>query len=385
MPRHPSLDSVAERLGGSIYSTLAARIAGLEGEVYPLHIGDTWMDPDPELDWRSVDPEATPRPHLYSDPAGVAALRDRLVDKVRTRNRIPVSGRQNVLITAGATAGLAAAAAAIVGPGDEVLVLAPYWPLIRGIVVEARGTPVEVPVLTAPSIDAESVREALQARCTERTVAVYVSTPSNPTSRLLPLAVLEAVVEFARVHDLWILSDEVYEDYAYRGTHHSTGELAPERTATAFSFSKAYGMSGYRCGYLVGPPPLIEGARRLATHLWYSTPTPSQHLALKALDVGGRWIDRARAAYQEAGNRAAARLGLPAPAGSQFLFVDVGPRLDERGLLGFLEDCLEDNLVLAPGTSFGPSFGTWVRVCFTCSPPDVVGRGIEKLARRLGR
>jgi len=385
MPRHPTLDSIAEQLGGSIYSTLASRIAHLEGEIYPLHIGDTWMDPDPELDWRSVDPNATPRPHLYSDPAGIAALRDRLVEKVRSRNRIPVTGRENVLITAGATAGLAAAAAAIVSPGDEVLVLAPYWPLIRGIVVEARGTPVEVPVLTDPTLSAECLREALEVRCGERTVAVYVSTPSNPTSRVLPLPALEAVVEFARAHDLWILSDEVYEDYAYRGTHHSVGELAPERTATAFSFSKAYGMSGYRCGYLVGPPPLIEGGRRLATHLWYSTPTPAQHLALKALDVGHRWIERARSAYQDAGDRAAARLGLPAPSGSQFLFVDVGPALDERGLMGFLEDCLEDNLVLAPGTSFGPSFGTWVRVCFTCAPPDVVERGFDRLARRLGR
>jgi aspartate/methionine/tyrosine aminotransferase len=94
-------------------------------------------------------PNATPRPHLYSDPGGIAALRDRLVDKVRSRNRIPVAGRENVLITAGATAGLAAAAAAIVAPGDEVLVLAPY-PLIRGT-IEARGRPVEVPVLTDPA------------------------------------------------------------------------------------------------------------------------------------------------------------------------------------------------------------------------------------------
>jgi len=385
MPKHPSLDPMSDRLGGSVYSAVASRIAGLRGEIYPLHIGDTWMDPDPELDWRNVDPRVTPRPHLYSDPGGIVQLRDRLVDKVRERNRIPVGGRENVLITAGATAALAAAAAVIVTPGDEVLVLAPYWPLIRGIVIEARGTPVEVPVLTDPELSADSLRAALEARRSERTVAVYASTPSNPTSRVLPLQMLEAVAEFARAHDLWILSDEVYEDYAYQGTHSSLGELAPERTITAFSFSKAYGMSGYRCGYLVGPPPVIEGARRLATHLWYSTPTPSQHLALRALDVGSRWIERARSAYRDAGEQAAPRLGLPPPGGSQFLFVDVGPSLDERGLLGFLEDCLEDNLVVAPGTSFGPSYGSWVRLCFTCAPPDVVARGVEVLARRLGR
>jgi aspartate/methionine/tyrosine aminotransferase len=385
MPRHPELDSVADRLGGSVFSALAPRIAALEGEVYPLHIGDTWMDPDPELDWRNLDPAAEPRPHLYCDPGGIAGLRARLVDKVRVRNGIPITGRDGLIVTAGATGALMSAASACVSDGDEVLLLAPYWPLIRGIVVAAGGTPVEVPVLTDPDLDAGSLRRALDTLCSERTVAVYISTPSNPTGRVLPLALLETVVEAARQHDLWILSDEVYEDYAYSGGHLSIGALAPERTATAFSFSKAYGMSGYRCGYLVGPPTLVEGARRVVTHLWYSTPTPSQQLALRALDVGSRWVERARAAYREAGERAAARLCLPPPEGSQFLFLDVARWLDERGLLGFLEDCLDDNLVLAPGTSFGPSYGSWVRLCFTCSPPDVVARGVEILAHHIGR
>jgi aspartate/methionine/tyrosine aminotransferase len=385
MPRHPELDSVADRLGGSVFSALAPRIAALEGEVYPLHIGDTWMDPDPELDWRNLDPAAEPRPHLYCDPGGIAGLRARLVDKVRVRNGIPITGRDGLIVTAGATGALMSVASACVSDGDEVLLLAPYWPLIRGIVVAAGGTPVEVPVLTDPDLDAGSLRRALDTLCSERTVAVYISTPSNPTGRVLPLALLETVVEAARQHDLWILSDEVYEDYAYSGGHLSIGALAPERTATAFSFSKAYGMSGYRCGYLVGPPTLVEGARRVVTHLWYSTPTPSQQLALRALDVGSRWVERARAAYREAGERAAARLRLPPPEGSQFLFLDVARWLDERGLLGFLEDCLDDNLVLAPGTSFGPSYGSWVRLCFTCSPPDVVARGVEILAHHIGR
>lgn len=243
----------------------------------------------------------------------------------------------------------------------------------------------EVPILTAPELDAAVLREALETRCSDRTVAVYVSSPSNPTGRVLPPGLLEVVAEVARARDLWILADEVYEDYAYCADHLSIGALAPERTATAFSFSKAYGMAGYRCGYLAGPAPLVEGARRVATHVWYSTPTPSQQLALRALEVGSRWVERARAAYREAGESAAARLGLPPPGGSQFLFLDVAAWLDDRGLLGFLDGCLDDNLVLAPGTSFGPSYRTWVRICFTCSPPDVVARGVEILARRIGR
>jgi N-succinyldiaminopimelate aminotransferase len=163
----------------------------------------------------------------------------------------------------------------------------------------------------------------------------------------------------------------------------SIGSLAPERTATVFSFSKAYGMAGYRCGYVVGPGELMSAVRRAATHLWYSVPTPSQQLAVRALDDGGDWLRRAGASYRETGAEAARRLGLPPPGGGQFLFWDVRPRLDRRGLRGFLEDCLDRNLILAPGTSFGSDYGSWVRLCFTCVPPEIVLRGVDRLTDLL--
>jgi DNA-binding transcriptional MocR family regulator len=105
---------------------------------------------------------------------------------------------------------------------------------------------------------------------------------------------------------------------------------------------------------------------------------------VRALVDGGEWIERARHAYREVGNLAADRLGVARPDGGTFLFVDVGHRLDRRGLVGFLEDCLEDNLILAPGTSFGASYATWVRICFTCAAPDLVLRGVDRLATRIG-
>lgn len=383
MPRYPNLAATLAGLGGSVFSDLAPRIASLEGEIYPLHVGDTWMDPDPAFSWHNLNDGSTPSPHRYCDPHGVKALLDRLVDKVAEVNRIPVSGPQNILVTTGATGALTVAAMSSLSVGDEVLVLAPYWPLIRGIVTSSGGTPVEVPVLTS-ALDPASLAEALEASVTSRTAAVYVSTPSNPTGRLLGRDLLATVAEVANRHDLWIWSDEVYEDYAYGEKHHSIGSIAPDRTASVFSFSKAYGMAGYRCGYLVGPDSLLATARKAATYAWYSVPTPSQLLALKALDRGGDWVQRARASYRATGDEAASRLGLERPGGGQFLFVDVEDQLDDRGLRGFLEDCLDDNLILAPGTSFGVDYGTWVRLCFTCVEPEVTLRGVDRLARRLG-
>ena len=384
MPRHPRLAQTLHRLGGSVFSDLAPRIASLQGEIYPLHVGDTWMDPDPGMSWQSLDDQASPKPHRYCDPHGVADLINRLVDKVAAVNRIPVGGGpENILITTGATGALTVAAMCSVSPGDQVLVLAPYWPLIRGIVIARGGQPVEVPILTE-DLDPDSLGEAVEQRVTDRTVAVYVSTPSNPTGRVLSRDMLEAVADVARRHGLWIWSDEVYEDYAYRDRHHSIGSMAPERTASVFSFSKAFGMAGYRCGYLVAPEPLLAGARKAATHTWYSVPTPSQLLALRALDHGGDWVRRARDSYRSTGDEAASRLGVPPPGGSQFLFLNVDDLLDERGLMGFLEDCLDDNLILAPGTSFGETYRSWVRLCFTCVEPELTLRGVDRLAMRLG-
>jgi len=382
MPRYPESDSAIDELSRSVFTALAPRIAALEGEVYPLHAGDTWLEPDPAFDCRTVQAIESVQPHRYSNPHGIPPLLRALVDKVRAKNRIPVEGTENVLVTAGATGALHAVVRTTMSAGDEALLLAPYWPLIRGAVVLAGGVPVEVPLL-GDSLSADVVRCALEERLTRRTVAVYVNTPCNPTGWVLATPLLEAIADFARAHGLWIWSDEVYEDYAYSGDHHSIAALAPERTLTVFSFSKAYGVAGYRCGYMVGPRDLVTSARTAAAYIWYSVPTPSQLAAVRALEFGDAWMERARDAYRAAGEDAADRLGVPRPEGGTFLFLDVTRHLDERGLAGFLESCLEDNLVLAPGTSFGSSFDTWVRLCFTCVAPDVVKRGVDRLARRL--
>ncbi len=383
MPRYPNLDPDIGKLGDPVFRALARRFASLEGEVYPLFLGDTWMQPDPALDWASLDTDGAVKPHRYCKTQGVDSLLEALVEKVRSKNRIAVAGTRNVLVTAGATGALTAAGMATLEPGDEVLVLAPFWALILGTIINCKGVPVPVPVLHQ-DFDPETIRQALRDRITKRTVAIYINTPNNPTGRLLALPELAAVAEVARAHDLWIWSDEVYEDYAYSGDHHSIATLAPEHTLSVFSFSKAYGMAGYRCGYLVGPPAVITAARKAVTSVWYNVATPSQLLAERVLSAGEPWLQRARTAYQEVGNQAADRLGVARPEGGTFLFIDVGQWLDERGLLGFLEDCLDDNLMLAPGTSFGPTYTTWIRLCFTCSPPDLVIRGVELLAHRVG-
>ncbi len=381
MPRHPKISPGVAAMPGSVYSALAHRLATHPGEVYPFHVGDTWMEPAPGCRMEDLTVADYPGMHRYATPQGRSDLLEAIVERTRERTGVATE-TDDVLVAAGATGALGAVVGAIVDPGDEVLLLAPFWPLIRGIVQSFRGRPVEVPFYGAVD-SAESAVEAVRERSTERTVALYLGTPNNPSGRTIPQDWLAALAEWAAAAGLWILADEVYEDYVYRGEHAYTRPLAPERTFSVHSFSKAFGMAGNRCGYVVGPAAIISEVRKVSTHTFYSTPTASQIAALRALSgAGDAWVAEARALYREIGAKAAAKLGLDPPEGSTFLFLDAAPRLDERGLDGFLEDCVDRGVFVAPGPSFGP-YPTHVRVCFTAVPPDRTERGLDVLAELL--
>lgn len=366
---------------GAVFSPIARRLESVPGGVCPLHVGDTWLAPfegGRAEDLREAD---HPGLHRYSETRGIPALVDAIAEKVRARNGLRCE-REEVLVTAGATGALGAALGALASPGDEVLILAPFWPLIRGIVQAFRATPVEVPFYDRVESASDAVA-AVRERLSDRTVALYLSTPSNPTGRVLSSEVLEALAEWTGREGLWLLSDEVYEDYVYRGAHLSIGRFAPERTLSVFSFSKAYGMAGNRVGYLVGPAEAVTQALKISTHTFYAAPTSGQLAGLCALRDGGAWIEQARARYREVGMATALALGLAPPAGATYHFLDVGDSLDERGVWGFLEDCVDRGVALAPGASCGAGYERWVRLCYTAAPPDEVEAAVGKVAERL--
>ena len=383
MPRHPALSPTVTGISGSVYSKLAQKLATHRGPVFPLHVGDTWMEPPAGCrmeDFRVAD---HPGMHRYTAPQGHPALLAAVAEHVERTTGVPTTP-DNVLIAAGATGALGAAVGALVSPGEEVLLLAPYWPLISGIVRSFHGTPVPVPFLGEVASPAEAVDRVAALRG-PRTVALYLSTPNNPTGLVIPREVLAALVAWAAEHDLWVIADEVYEHYQFDGEHVYSRPFDPARTFAAHSFSKAYGMAGNRCGYVVGPAAAMGELRKVATHTFYSTPTASQLAAVAALaGPGDSWAAAARDQYRETGSWAAARLGVPAPEGSTFLFLDVAAHLDGDGLDGFLARCADRGLFLAPGPSFGP-YPTHVRVCYTAAPPERVREGVEVLAEILGR
>lgn len=389
MPRYPDLSSALSGMRGSVFSKLAHRLERHEGEVYPFHVGDTWLEPPRGCRMQDLRELDHPGMHRYAPPRGLPRFIDAIVERTRARTEVATE-RADVLVSAGATGGIGAVFGAILEPGDEVLVLAPYWPLVDGIVRSCRGVPVSVPFSAVAGEDdvvdgPAAAVAALERHQTPRTAAVYVSTPNNPTGRIIPADQLEAIARWASDRGLWIVSDEVYDDYVYRGTHAPLRPMAPARTFSVHSVSKAFGMAGNRCGWVVGPKDAIAEIAKISTHTFYSTPTASQIAGSRALEGAGEpWVRDVRGRYEALGLEAASALGVESPEGSQFLFLDVADRIGDDGLAGLLERCVERGVLAAPGPSFGP-YPTHLRICYTAAAPDIVRRGLAVLAELLGR
>jgi aspartate/methionine/tyrosine aminotransferase len=392
MPRYPSLSAPAESLPLSIYARLVALASQVTGPVFPFHIGETHLGP-PEsarLGALGFSGDADPALYRYSSPSGDAQLIAAIVAKLVQKNGMEVSD-ENVQITNGATHALSCATRAVLDPGDAVLLLAPYWPLMRGIVLSLAARPIEVPFsrtdMRGPGTD---IGRLLEEHVPGRTAAIYVTTPNNPDGKVLTRAELEVIADVARRHDLWVLSDEAYEEYTFDGREHVSIATLPgmaERTLTAFSFSKTFAMPGVRVGYVVGPAGTIEAARKMANHSVYSVARALQRAAAAALQSGPSFIAEMRAAAEAARDRALARIQAPCarPEGSSYLFLDFSGWLDtgQDSAQPVLERMASAGVLLAPGGAFGQDYRAWARLCYTSVPLDRLDQGIDRMNRLL--
>lgn len=385
MGTFPRLSAAAEALPLSIFARLYERLARFSGDVIPLQVGDTYVLPveSARLHAQAWD-ELSPRDlYAYAPPGGWPPLIGEILAKLAARNRIEV-GPGGVQITCGATHALACSVGAVLDPGDELILLTPHWPLIKGIAQSRSVVPVEVP-FTLPLIEdpARDPVALIEAAVTPRTAGIYVSSPNNPDGVVLDDRMLAAVVDVARRHDLWIFSDEVYEEYTYGATHKSIATLpgAGARTITVFSFSKSYAQAGLRVGYAVGPEPVIAALRKMANHSIYNVPQAMQRAAYAALVGGTAFLDATRDRYRAARDLAHGRLVAPSrvPQGSTYLFLDLRQYSAGCDCMGVLERIAEAGVLLAPGSAFGAQYEGWARLCFTAVDPDRLVVGIDRV------
>jgi len=382
MPRAPSLSASAQALRESIFSRLQGRLAKHGADGVPLHLGDTYLLP-PMVAREAL--EASAADWRYGAPAGDAALLAALAHKLRARNALDWATEQNLQVTVGATAALAAAARAVLDPGDEVICPTPHWPLIRGIVTNAGGVPVEVPLTQKLYADASiNAAELIEPAITPRTAALYVTTPNNPDGKVLPRAQVEALAELARRHDLWVISDEVYEDLLYDGEHVSIASLPgmAERTISVFSLSKSFALAGHRLGYMVAAEAPMRALRKIVNHTIYNAPSVLQDMALSLFDSVETvaWLDDARRRYRAARDAASAALRVAhhLPDAATYLFADL-TQYAADDLWPLVEKLLDAGVSISPGEQFGRGFERHARLCFTAVPLDRVLVGIERI------
>lgn len=372
MSRFPVLSVAGQSVPASIFAKLREHLARFPGDVIPLQIGDTHLRPPAVLE--EVGWDDAGELYAYGAPAGWAPLVEAIVAKARAKNGIAV-GEAGVQIACGATHALSCAIQALCDRGEELILLTPHWPLIKGMAVGHGVVPVEV-------LYGERLGERLERAVTAKTSAIYVATPNNPDGVMLGAAELDAIARVAEAHELWILADEVYEDYGYDGSHVSVAmhPAAAARTVTVFSFAKSYAQAGLRVGYSLAPEPVTAAIKKLVNHSVYNVPVAMQRAALGAMKSGAPFLAHARERYRAARDRARARLTAPAacPPGGAYLWVDFA-QWSGDDCMPVLERVAEQGVLLAPGSAFGDACHRYARLCFTGVEEARLDEGIDRI------
>ena len=319
----------------------------------------------------------------YAPSSGIPELRAAILAKVRERNGIPADDESPVVVNGGMH-GLFAAFATLLEPGDECLMLSPYWTPIVDLIAYHEAKAVLVPTDEARR---DGLATALARHVTPKTKVVYWNNPANPTGDVFSRAETEAVAAFARERGLAVISDEAYEDLVYEGEPTTAIASLPgmyERTITAYTLSKSYSMTGWRLGYVIAPKHYQSPIKTVILYSTNGVSTPTQWAAVEALARGTEYVAGWKAGYRARRDRLAAGLKaagfeIEPPRAALYLFPKLPAWLgsDSRQAARALLD--EAKIATVPGVVFGPHGEGHLRFSFSVSEEMIAG-GVEALA-----
>ncbi len=276
---------MADRLRG-IPGTIFSEMSALAVRTGALNLGQGFPDHDgPDSVVEAAVTALRGGRNQYAPGIGVPELREAVAAHQGRHYDLDLDPARQVLVTAGATEGIAAALLALVDPGDEVVVLEPFYDSYTACIQMAGG--VRKPVtLRAPDFRLDV--EALRAAVSERTTVLLLNSPHNPTGAVLTRAELEAVADVAREHDLVVITDEVYEHLVYDDREHVPLQTLPgmfERTIALSSAGKTFSFTGWKIGWATGPEPLVRTVEAAKQWLTFSNGAPLQPAIAHALDA----------------------------------------------------------------------------------------------------
>jgi aspartate aminotransferase len=336
---------------------------------------------------------ADPAMHKYTPTAGLPALREAICEKSRRDNRLEFTPDQ-VLVTGGAKHAVFTALATLCDPGDEVLVLAPYWTTYPEVARLVGATPVEV--ATTPSSGYLVSVEQLEAARTERTRLLVFNSPCNPTGSVYPRSLVAEIGRWAAEHEVFVLSDEIYEHLVDATAEQSSiSAVVPEvadRTVVVNGVAKTYAMTGWRIGWLAGPPDIIAAAVNLQSQVTSNVSNVSQRAALAAVAGDLSAANEMAAAYDRRRSEMSKLLNeidgvtCVEPHGAFYCFPDVTGLLHRpiRGVVSDSTDALAQHLLATELVAVvpGEAFGSPGNVRLSCAlSDDDLHEGLARLAR----
>ncbi|GMR11922.1 MAG: aminotransferase class I/II-fold pyridoxal phosphate-dependent enzyme [Gemmatimonadota bacterium] len=293
----------------------------------------------------------------YAITWGSPSLREALVSKYESWYGMPVDGDREVTVTCGATEAMAATMLAIIDPGDEVIILEPFYENYGPDAILSQAVPIFLP-LEPPDYRLDTDR--LSSLVSSRTKAIVINSPNNPTGRVFTKAELEGIARVCRKHDLLAITDEIYEHIFYEGEHIPLATLdgMRERTITVSGLSKTFSITGWRVGTIIAPPDISDAIRKVHDFLTVGAPAPLQEACATAMrDLGRDFYEAGIEAYRE--RREALYSGLEAagfqcskPQGAYYVLADFSALSTEDDVTFAHRLAREARVASVPGSSF---------------------------------
>lgn len=350
---------MAERVGLFPESVIRemTRVAEKDGA---LNLAQGFPDFDPPKEVLEAAKRAIDQGHnQYAITFGSHKLRAAIAEKVEKDNKIPCDAGQNVVVTCGATEAMMAAMMAICNPGDEVIQFEPFYENYGPDAIISGAKPRQVRLRVPDFGDFDD--EELKAAITNKTKAIIINTPGNPTGKIIPKPRLKVIMDLVKDHNLVAITDEIYEKLVYDGLEHTSPASFPgmsEHVISIFGFSKTYSVTGWRLGYTVAPKTLTDGIKRVHDFLTVGAPAPLQEAAVTALGLPASYYDQQRKEMTE--RRDTILKGLKAagfktfkPNSAYYIladFTEIAPGLNDDQFARWLSK--EVKVACVPGSSF---------------------------------
>lgn len=318
---------------------------------------------------------------FYTSNAGLKELQYEISEYLERKYELVYDPNHEIIVTVGGSEGIDIAMRTILDPGDEVIVVQPCFVSYVACVVMAGGTPVIVSLKEEDKFKLK--KEQLEAAVTDKTKAMIISFPNNPTGAIMTKEELEPIAEFAKEHDIVVISDEIYSELTYGRDHVSIASLPEmkDRSIVINGFSKAFAMTGWRLGYVAAPRYMMKQMVKVHQFCIMAAPTTSQYAAIEAMRSCDDEVEEMRIAYNQRRRflvHEFQRMGIECfePEGAFYIF----PSIKKFGMTSeeFATKLLnEEKVAIVPGSAFGACGEGYLRVSYAYS--------IEELKEALGR